>query len=325
MPLRDIKPGERTPGAVSVEVCRLAEMKPRPINRVIREQVAMKLGVNVSYRSIRRFCEEAELPTSSRSRKPEASISETRSILMEQSGHWPKLRGTADKISAHLFLPLTQTLQFPWLYSLNPPLQLIAGEEGLAAGLSIEEEVLFKSLVEHLPGHKAWGLLSDWKSTAGNIASGLSDLCSWVEEQPEVSSREWLGEEEINQGEVGLIRYFSKSLALDAAEEVCSLHTGSSNWEILEPYSQRATYVLNWVRGGSSFVRVAASRERGELEDIKALHHELLGRMKSLELTQAIGKEWLKLEEITLELKRELDHITNLALFTGRCSLCVLR
>ena len=114
MPLRDIKPGERTPGAVRVEVCRLAEMKPRPINRVIREQVAMKLGVNVSYRSIRRFCEEAELPTSSLSRKPEASISETRSILMEQSGHWPKLRQMAEKISAHLSLPLTQALQFPW-------------------------------------------------------------------------------------------------------------------------------------------------------------------------------------------------------------------
>ena len=184
--------GEPVPPAARAEVCRLAGMKPRPINRVIQEQVKMKYGVVVSPRSIGRFCKEAGLPARSRSIKPEAGITQTWATVMHQSGHWPNLRQMAEKISAHLFLPLTQALQFPWSYPLNPALRLTPGEEGLATALSIQEEVVFTSLVEHLPGHKAWALLSDWKSTAGNLASALNDLCSWVEEQPEVSGWRWL-------------------------------------------------------------------------------------------------------------------------------------
>ena len=192
------------------------------------------------------------------------------------------------------------------------------------AGHTMKEDALFLALWEHLPRHKALAFLNDWKSTAGNVASALNDLCTWIEEQPEVSGREWLGEEEIDGGEVGLTRYFSKSLVLVLAEEMFHPRQGSSDWEVLEPYSQRETYLLNWVRNGSSFVHVAASQERGELEDLTALHQVLLVRMQSSDIFQAICKEGLKREGIAVKLKKELDHIANLAQITGRCSLCAV-
>ena len=121
-----------------------------------------------------------------------------------------------------------------------------------------------------------------------------------------------------------MTRYFSKSLALDSAEGICFPHQNSSSWDISEANSRRDTNVLNWVGNGNIFVLVAASQERGELEDIEALYQELATRIRSLDLIQPIGKEWLKLEEITVELKKELDRIANLALFPGRCSLCAV-
>lgn len=78
-----------------------------------------------------------------------------------------------------------------------------------------------------LPRHKSLALLNDWKSTAANVASALNDLCSRVEEQPEVSGREWLGGEWVDRGAVGLTRYFSKSLAFDSVEEVYRLSRSS--------------------------------------------------------------------------------------------------
>ena len=311
--------GEHTSEPGRTAVRRLAGKSPRPTNKEMRLWIKDKFGVKISDRMIYAICQRAELPTSSRST---SVINQPRDTQMEASGHWPNLRQTARELSTQLFLPLTQILQFPWSYSLNANLLFIPGKAGVTVGLSIEEEALFISLQEHLPRHRAWVLLSDWKSSAENIARGLNDLCGWVEEQPEVSGRQWLNEEEINRGEVGLTCYFSKSLALDSAEEVCSPQTGSSNWEILGANSQRETYLLNWVRNGSSFVHVAASWERKELEEVKALHQQMSAGVRSLDIIQAICKEGRKSEGIALKLKKELDYITNFAQFTGRCSLC---
>ncbi len=315
-----MKMGENTPKPVRMAVCRLADQSPRPTNKKIREWVEDNLGIEISDKTVYNICQQAGLPTSSKTTSSDKQPTDTQ---MEASGHWPNLRQTARDLSAQLFLPLTQILQFPWFYSLNGNLQLTPLEEGITIGFSIDEKPLFISLKEHLPRHKALALYRDWKSTASNIASDLNDLCGWAEAQPEVSARKWLSEEEIDRGKVGLSHYFSRSLALDSAEGVCSPHQSGSNWDQRPPNSLRKTHVLNWERNASSsFVTIAASRKAGELGDIQALHQELLVRMKSLDLTQAIGKKWLKIQGISVELKKELDIVANLALFPGRCSLC---
>ena len=313
-----MKKGERTPKAVKTQILKMARSIPRPTNQVIKEQVEHRFDIEISDRTIYRICEKEGLSTRS---KP-ADITQAWAAQMEQSGHWPNLRRMAQDLSAQLSVHLPQLLGFPWFHPRNPNLELYPGENGIVAGHTMEEDALFLALWEHLPRHKVLALLNDWKGTAGKVARTLNELCNWVEEQPEVSSRGWLSEEEINRGEVGLTRYFSKSLVLVLAEEMFRPLQGSSNWEVLEPNAQRDTYLLNWVWNGSSFVPVAASDKRGELEDVKALHQDLAARMRSLDIIQALAKELLKLKQITVELKKELDRIGNLALFPGRCSLC---
>ena len=132
--------GDYTPKPVRTAVRRLAGKSPRPTNNVMRLWVMDKFGVEISERTIYAICQRAELPTSSRST---SLTNQPKDAQMEASGHWPKLRQTATDLSAQLFLPLTQALQFPWLYPLNATLQLTPSKEGLTAGLSIKEEVLF--------------------------------------------------------------------------------------------------------------------------------------------------------------------------------------
>ena len=314
-----MKNGERTPRAVRTQIIKMAGSIPRPTNKAIKAHVEHRFDIKISDRTIYRICEKAGLATRS---KP-ADITHSWAAQMEQSGHWPNLRRMAQDLAAQLPVALPKLLGFPWFYPKNENLLLFPGEKGIVAGHTMEADALFLALWEHLPKHKALALLGDWKCTTSNIASGLSDLCSWVEEQPEVSGWRCLSEEEIDRGDVGLTHYFSKSLALDSAEGVCFPHQNSSSWDISEANSRRDTYVLNWVGNGNIFVLVAASQEKEELEDVKALHQELASRMRSLELTQPIGQEWLKLERVIVELKKELERIAILALFPGRCNLCI--
>lgn len=44
--------------------------------------------------------------------------------------------------------------------------------------------------------------------------------------------------------------------------------------------------------------------------------------MRSMDIVQAVAKDPLKVEEISLALKKELERIAILALFPGRCCLC---
>ena len=121
-----MKPGEPTPKAARAQVCGLAALIPRPTNEVIKEQVKMRLGIELSLRTIGRICGEAGLPTSSRSN---SGRSERLSSQMEQSGHWPNMRLTAKDLSGQLSLSLPQMLEFPWFSPRNEKL-LVTRENG---------------------------------------------------------------------------------------------------------------------------------------------------------------------------------------------------
>jgi len=63
---RKLKHGEPPSKEAQEFVVRLAEQKPRPINKFIQEAFQTKYKRSISVRTIARYCEEAGLPTSNR-------------------------------------------------------------------------------------------------------------------------------------------------------------------------------------------------------------------------------------------------------------------
>ena len=60
-----MKKGAQFPPGVRETVIRLAGSRPRPTNREIRKAIEMEFEVEVSYRTIGRYCKAAGVPTSS--------------------------------------------------------------------------------------------------------------------------------------------------------------------------------------------------------------------------------------------------------------------
>ena len=93
----------------------------------------------------------------------------------------------------------------------------------------------------------------------------------------------------------GLTDYFAKFFVLEAAEEACGLPRNGYGWEISAPNAKRKSWLLRWVRNGSSFVPIAVGPDGPALDGIKELHYDILIKINSLEETQAIWAEWLEL------------------------------
>ena len=311
-----MKSGDPTPKEARILIRKLAASTPRLTNKAIRERVKRKLAVDLSYRTIRRICENAGLPTSI---KPIAVIPQQLASQMELSGHWPNLRRTAGELTGQLSVPLSQLLGFSFSPR-NEKLRITPERGKVTASHSIEEETLFLGLRKHLPTDKAWPLLNRWKRTVGDITNSLDYLCSRATR--EVRGHRWLNEVDLDSEEGGLTDYFAKSLVLEAVEDACGLPRNGYDWEISALNAKRKSWLLRWVRNGSSFVPIAVGPDGPALDGIKELHHDILVRIQSLEETQAIRAEWLELEGIITALAKELDRIANLALFPKNCILC---
>ena len=111
-------------------------------------------------------------------------------------------------------------------------------------------------------------------------------------------------------------------MALDVGETACSVPSGWNEWEYLQPLPERRPWVLRWVRDGSSFKDVAFASSREELQELETLHGELRRRARDLPETKAIATEYRRATEAAKSLAKELDRISNLATFRGRCALC---
>ena len=161
----------------------------------------MRLGVELSFRTISRICKGAGLPTSS---KPNPGRSEPLSTQMELSGHWPNLRLTAKDFSGQLSVFLPQILAFPWFFQRNDKLLMTNDRGKFKVDHSIDEENLFLGLREHLPKDKAFNLFTFGKTGVGNIATSLDSLCARAKR--EVRGHQWVAEEDLDAGVAGLLR-----------------------------------------------------------------------------------------------------------------------
>ena len=215
-------------------------------------------------------------------------------------------------------MPLSQLLGFSFSPR-NEYLRITHERGAFKASHSIEEDILFSGLREHLPTDKSWRLLNRWKRIVGDITNSLDYLCTRA--KGEVRGHRWLTEEELDSEKAGLTDYFAKSIVLEASEEACRLPRNGYDWEIAAPTGLRKSWLLRWVRNGSSFVPVAVGPDGPALDAIKELHQTVLVRIKSLIETQAIRAEWIEVEGITTALAKELDRIANLAMFSKSCIL----
>lgn len=241
---------------------------------------------------------------------------------MEQSGHWPGLRQAARTLQRQLDAPLPEQLGFPWMYPGNSALRLTFNREEVTVRLAVEDDVIFQVLKVHLPEDSAWDLLTDWEKAVGDMAKRLVRLVDLVKEQPETSDKPWVAGVEGNSIELGLTDWFAKTVALKAAETVCDADFSSYEWEYLEPLPERRPWVLRRVRDGSSYIDVAFASSREGLEELAALHGELQRRAEDFIETKAIATESQRVTDVTKALTKELDRVSNLALFPGRCRLC---
>ncbi|MEE9247672.1 MAG: hypothetical protein V3U79_03135 [Dehalococcoidia bacterium] len=64
-----MKKGDGPSPGVKARVQKLAASKPRPTNREIREAIEKEYAVTIADRTIRRYCVEGNVPTSSRPRR----------------------------------------------------------------------------------------------------------------------------------------------------------------------------------------------------------------------------------------------------------------
>jgi hypothetical protein len=237
----------------------------------------------------------------------------------ERSGHWPALRDTAKALRDQLYIPLAQLLGFPWRYGdYNPALHLIGTAEGLAVDLKPERETLLVALRKHLPNDAAWDHLEAWKAEVRELARELSHLCAWVERQPETQGRSWRPEEEVRQGVPGVTLFLVKAVVLEAVEAACNLPRASYNYDEVPSGSG---WVLQWFRNSTSYAHLAAARDRQGAVELKEAHVALRSRMAGTSQVHEVAAQHRKVMAVKEALSRDLDRISEFAIFPGRCFL----
>ncbi|MDO8472320.1 MAG: hypothetical protein Q7T05_00715 [Dehalococcoidia bacterium] len=172
MNIRNLQKGERPPPGAKERVIRLAGSRPRPTNKEIIEDVQRKFEITMSDRTIRRYCEEARVPRSTK-RLP-ASAAEKGSADPELGPHARELFYFGQRLRDRLglLLPLDAAALDPGEKRLNlwsSDVHAITGAKGWALGnYDSRGDLLFASLQQHLAGNSCWTILkqvedSFWK------------------------------------------------------------------------------------------------------------------------------------------------------------------
>ena len=241
----------------------------------------------------------------------------------ERSGHWPALRETAEACAAGLSegVPFAQVLGFPWRVwpDYSNVLSIERQGDGVAVSLRAEGTPLFLALREHLSTNDAWSHLTEWKVEASELSRALLRLCDWPKDRPETNGVTWVSEKDVSRRAEGVTEYFTNVVVLDVAEEKCNVQPVHREYEL--DSVGRGRWTLKWTRNYSTYVILAASNRREELERLQIVHTALRTRMLETAEVDELVKRYHSGENIRKNLRRELDRISLMAKFPGLCSL----
>ena len=255
------------------------------------------------------------------------AIGQLHAIHMEQSGHWQGLRNAAVSLGEQLWAPVQQLVGLRAWDERNEFLKCDWSDNS-RVGLVIEEQELFRRLQEHLPDHRAWDLLEQWKGKVEFIHRNLQDLCQWVLEEPGISSLRQIPPGGSVHSNAGIFEWFAPTVVSNAVQDVCHGEPVDDIYRdlvekeyVISAPSSGSLLSLTWAVVTHKYV-IATSEDPDELEAQKRFHIELREDIREQPKFQDVVDGYRQLSRNAVELKKELQQISNLAIFPVRCKLC---
>lgn len=238
--------------------------------------------------------------------------------------HWPELSRVAVALQDQVRTgaPIANLLGLPWQTWPDYSASLILGVRpgGVHVSLSAEEGPVFAALKEHLPDDEAWELLAVWKEAVIRLRDRALALCDLVKGQPELKGKVWIDLEQPESVGPGLTDFFKKTIALDVAERGCGLPQALHNYEVSLPNASEPS-VLRLVRNGSSFVAIAKSPSKEELDLLRELHLQLRVHLIDDPTVERLVRAHVDLKDARNALDAALERISHLVRFPGVCHL----
>ena len=225
----------------------------------------------------------------------------------ERSGHWPSLRELARALSTSFYAPLSQILGLPWRHSpeFNGNWTMDQSKRIEGISLSREENPLYDSLMEHLPGHAIWGNLAAWKVSLLELADSLHEMVNQVDYDAAKPG-------------VTLLPNLARASVLEAAEMADGRTVNTFN---LESNGDRG-YILRRYRNGSSWIDLATGDEELDLEGLKEDFLIIRTTLSASPNMTAVQEQIGNVQAAGRSTVKELERITLMAAYPGRCSFC---
>ena len=171
-----------------------------------------------------------------------------------------------------------------------------------------------------VPKLAVWELLAVWKEAVTRLRDRVLALCDLVADQPELKGKVWIDLGEPESVAPGLTDFFKKTIALDAAERRCELPRALQDYEVSLPEASGLS-ILRLVRNGSSFVTIAKSSSKEELDTLRELHIRLRARLIDEPTVEGLVQAHICLEDARKALDAALERISHLVRFPGVCPL----
>lgn len=262
-------------------------------------------------------------------RLKELKLAEEERLLAKQeafSKHFEDLCGLAKQWHEQLDIPICQLLDPANSFirdRANPSFSLDqVSDTEVSVRLSIEKELLFLCLQEHLRDSPIWEFFSQWKAAIVELTRSLKGLCNLVANELELAKQRWLTLDEWEQGESGLLPQFSKTIVADACQKAAK---GWSSWTetySFNPHPKCKGREALFLEGALVTFALAASASRDELEHYRDLHLNTREWLRSQPQIAEFKERYQKMSEQKIGLQTELERIQLKRTFPGKCSLC---
>ena len=304
-----MKSGQRVPRTIVDLILRKNESASNLTYAQIAEMVLAETGIGVDKSTVGNILRRRQR------RPPSVSHLIEDPNQAEVSGHWPKLRDTAEKLGQILSSPLPQLLGFPWTSERNPALVVRGKMEELHVSLTVENVPLFTALGEHIPDGGPWGspwaLLGRWKARVGDLVAALDQACQRVREKTEIDRLAPM---------VAVNDDFYKTVVLPVATEASGLRVMSQHFEPTTGTDGQG-WLMRWYWAESSHRDIGSDPTREDLDKLERVHRDLQEHMQDTPAMNRVTQASHDLEAEKRELERSLELIANLATFPGKCHL----